>query len=68
MTNPFFVYDKMHYSCDDGDHDLVFLLNERPLLIPGCDQENAVCKLSVIVDRFQRFIDADCSTFFCSSD
>lgn len=66
--DPEMYYMFIHCSCDDGDYDLMFLLNERPILIPGCDPENGVCKLSVIENRFQRFIDADCPVFFCSSD
>lgn len=58
----------VRFDCDDGDHDLIFLLNERPILVPGCDQQTGVCKLSVIVNRFERFIDANCETFFCSND
>ncbi|KAG4073282.1 hypothetical protein HA402_008628 [Bradysia odoriphaga] len=58
----------VRFDCDDEDHDLIFLLNERPILVPGCDQQTGVCKLSVIVNRFQRFLDANCPTFFCSSD
>lgn len=56
------------FSCDGGDHDLIFLLNERPILVPGCDRQTGVCKLSVIINQFQRFIDADCSTLFCSNE
>ncbi|XP_037051603.1 multiple inositol polyphosphate phosphatase 1-like [Bradysia coprophila] len=58
----------VRFDCDGGDHDVIFLLNERPILVPGCDQQNGVCKLSFIVNRFQRFIDANCSTLFCSDD
>jgi len=58
----------VRHDCDDGDHDLVFLLNERPILVPGCDQQSGVCKLSFILNRFERFIGANCETFFCSSN
>ncbi|KAJ6644136.1 Multiple inositol polyphosphate phosphatase 1 [Pseudolycoriella hygida] len=58
----------VRYDCEDGDVDLRFFLNERPILVPGCDQQTGACKLSTIVDRFQRFISADCSTFFCSTN
>jgi len=58
----------VRYDCDDGDHDLVFLLNEKPIWVPGCNQLTYVCKLSEIVNRLQRFVDADCETLFCSSN
>jgi len=58
----------VRYDCADGDHDLLFLLNERPLIIPGCGTENGICKLSFILNRFQRFINANCSELYCSSD
>lgn len=57
----------LNCSCDDGDHDLIFYLNERPILVPGCDQQNGVCKLSVIVERFQRFVGVNCEEVFCSN-
>jgi len=57
----------VRYDCDDGDHDVLFYLNERPILVPGCDQQTGVCKVSFLVQRYQRFIDANCSTFFCSN-
>ncbi|CRK90524.1 CLUMA_CG004138, isoform A [Clunio marinus] len=53
-------------SCADGDHDLLFLYNERPLQIPGC-QFNGLCKLSFIAQTFQRFVGANCSSLFCNS-
>lgn len=55
-------------SCDDEDDDLVFLLNERPILVPGCDQQTGVCKLNVFLERFPRFRDANCEELFCSMD
>jgi len=58
----------VRYDCDDGDHDLLFLLNERPIIVPGCDQQTGACKLSFIVNRFQRFVNANCEQLFCSSD
>ncbi|KAG4069951.1 hypothetical protein HA402_015175 [Bradysia odoriphaga] len=57
----------VRHDCDDGDHDLIFYLNERPILVPGCDQQNGVCKLSVIVERFQRFVGVNCEEVFCSN-
>ncbi|KAJ6644488.1 Multiple inositol polyphosphate phosphatase 1 [Pseudolycoriella hygida] len=58
----------VRYDCADGDHDLVFLLNERPILVPGCDIQTGICKLSFILSRFQRFIGVNCEDLFCSSD
>lgn len=58
----------IRYDCDDDDDDLIFLLNERPILVPGCDQQTGVCKVSVFLNRFRRFIDANCEEYFCSSN
>lgn len=58
----------MPFSCLDGDHDMGFWLNEQPLLIPGCDLSTKLCKLSFILRRYQRFINANCEQMFCSSD
>ncbi|KAJ6643214.1 Multiple inositol polyphosphate phosphatase 1 [Pseudolycoriella hygida] len=58
----------VRFDCDDEDDDLIFLLNERPILVPGCDQQTGVCKVSTFVDRFRRFVDANCEEFFCSTD
>ncbi|KAG4073781.1 hypothetical protein HA402_001005 [Bradysia odoriphaga] len=58
----------IRYDCDDDDDDLVFLLNERPILVPGCDQQTGVCKVSVFLDRFRRFLDANCEQYFCTTD
>jgi len=58
----------VRYDCADGDHDLVFLLNERPILVPGCDTQTAICKLSFILSRFERFVGASCENLFCSSN
>jgi len=56
----------VRYDCDDGDHDILFYLNERPILVPGCDRQTGVCKMSVLLQRFERFIDANCEEFYCS--
>jgi len=57
----------IRYDCADGDHDLVFLLNERPFVFPGC-RADGICKLSAVVNRLQRFVEADCEELFCSTD
>lgn len=56
----------VRHDCDDADHELIFYLNERPILIPGCDRVTGVCKLSDIVDRFHRFNGVNCEDVFCS--
>lgn len=53
-------------SCADGDNDVLFLFNEKPLQIAGC-QSNGLCKQSLILQRFSRFLDGDCSELFCSN-
>lgn len=53
-------------SCADGDNDVIFLHNEKPLRIPGC-QSNGLCKLSLILERFSRFLDVNCLEIFCSN-
>lgn len=53
-------------SCADGDNDLLFLYNEIPLQIPGCDA-NGVCKQSLIIERLGHWLDADCMEIFCSN-
>ncbi|KAJ6633028.1 Multiple inositol polyphosphate phosphatase 1, partial [Pseudolycoriella hygida] len=58
----------VRYDCADGDHDLVFLMNERPILVPGCDTQTGICKLSFILNRFQRFIGVNCADLYCSSN
>lgn len=51
-------------SCaDDGENDLLFLLNEKPLRIAGC-QSNGLCKQSLITQRFSRCSDGDCMKLF----
>lgn len=55
---------KNYFSCADGDDDVLFLFNEKPLQIHGC-HSNGICKLSTILDRFSRFIDVNCMDVFC---
>lgn len=56
------------YECaDSGDNDVLFLLNERPLQLPGCEA-NGICKASFLLERFSRFIDVNCQEFFCTSN
>lgn len=54
----------MFHSCVDGDHDVQFLHNEKPLQIAG---SNGVCKLSLILERFGRFLNATCMDVFCTN-
>lgn len=53
-------------SCDNGDNEALFLWNERPLQIPGC-QANGLCKISTVIARYNRFLNANCESLFCSS-
>lgn len=57
----------VRYSCAGNDDDLMFLINEQPLVIPGC-QSNGICKSSFIRQRYQRFIAANCNTLACSNN
>lgn len=61
-------FEHVFRSSKDGDHDLVFLVNERPILVPGCNVQTGICKLSFIEDRFQRFVNANCAELFCSNN
>jgi len=56
----------VRYDCADGDNDVLFLYNEKPLQIPGCDA-NGVCKQSLILERFSRFLNADCMALYCTN-
>jgi len=55
------------YDCVGDDDDLLFLFNERPLIIPGC-QPNGLCKLQFIRERYSRFNNVNCAEVFCSSN
>ncbi|XP_037028749.1 multiple inositol polyphosphate phosphatase 1-like [Bradysia coprophila] len=57
----------VRYDCDDGDNDLLFLFNEKPLQIRGCDS-NGVCKQSFILERLGRYLDVNCLEVFCTYD
>jgi multiple inositol-polyphosphate phosphatase/2,3-bisphosphoglycerate 3-phosphatase len=54
------------YSCADGDDDLLFLFNERPLQLVGC-QANGLCKQAFVVERFSRFLNGNCDEIYCSN-
>ncbi|KAG4078988.1 hypothetical protein HA402_001643 [Bradysia odoriphaga] len=56
----------MRYDCADGDNDVLFLYNEKPLIIPGC-QPNGLCKQSFLLEKFSRFLRANCEEMFCSN-
>ncbi|CAO1429350.1 unnamed protein product [Diamesa serratosioi] len=56
----------VRYDCADVDNDVAFFLNEKPLVIPGC-QPNGLCKVNMILERYSRFLNANCSNLFCSS-
>jgi len=55
----------IRYDCADGDNDILFLYNEKPLQLLGCET-TGLCKQSLILQRFSRFHDADCMNIFCS--
>ncbi|CRK92187.1 CLUMA_CG005701, isoform A [Clunio marinus] len=54
----------IRYDCDGSDNDVLFLINETPLHIPGC-QPNGLCKMSFLMERFGRFLNANCDEVFC---
>lgn len=56
----------IRYDCAGGDHDILFLHNENPLLIEGC-QPNGLCKLSMLLERLNRYLDVNCSEIFCTN-
>ncbi|KAJ6646430.1 Multiple inositol polyphosphate phosphatase 1 [Pseudolycoriella hygida] len=57
----------IRYNCLNGDNDVLFLMNEQPLLIPGC-QANGLCKVNYIRQRYSRFIGVNCGTLSCSNN
>ncbi|CAG9801859.1 unnamed protein product [Chironomus riparius] len=57
----------IRYNCATGGDDVQFIMNESPLVIPGC-QSNGICKVSHIVDRYSRFINANCDILSCSTN
>ncbi|KAJ6648434.1 Multiple inositol polyphosphate phosphatase 1 [Pseudolycoriella hygida] len=57
----------IQFDCDEGDNDLLFLYNEKPLLVPGCDS-NGVCKQSLIFQRFSRYLNANCMEVYCTNE
>ena len=61
-----FIHD-FNFSCDDEDHDVLFLHNEKPLLIPGC-QPKGLCKLSFLLERYSRFLNANCPEIYCTNE
>ncbi|KAJ6644593.1 Multiple inositol polyphosphate phosphatase 1 [Pseudolycoriella hygida] len=56
----------IRYDCEDGDNDVLFLHNEKPLQIPGC-QPNGLCKQSFLLEKFSRFLDINCSNLYCTN-
>ena len=54
------------FSCTDGDNDILFLHNELPLQIPGC-RTNGVCKQSLVMQRYNRFLNANCDAILCKN-
>lgn len=57
----------IRYDCPGGDNDVLFLINEQPLVIPGC-QSNGLCKVSHIRQRYSRFIGQNCDVLACSNN
>ncbi|KAG5683997.1 hypothetical protein PVAND_013250 [Polypedilum vanderplanki] len=57
----------VRYNCAGVDNDdVLFLMNEKPLVIPGC-ASTGLCKVRDIVARYSRFISANCATLSCST-
>jgi len=57
----------IRYDCADGDNDILFLHNEKPLQIPGCSIDG-VCKQSHIMQRYSRYLNANCDAVFCTNN
>ncbi|CAO1429342.1 unnamed protein product [Diamesa serratosioi] len=57
----------IRYDCPNGDNDVLFMFNEKPLVIPGC-QSNGLCKVSFILQRYSRFLNANCASLYCSNN
>lgn len=57
----------IRYNCPNGDNDVLFLMNEKPLVIPGC-QANGLCKVNYIRQRYSRFLSANCAVLSCSNN
>jgi hypothetical protein len=45
---------------------VLFLLNEKPLMIPGC-QSDGLCKTKYLMQKYGKFIGADCDKLACSA-
>lgn len=56
----------VRYNCAAGGDEALFLMNENPLKIPGC-LSSGLCKVSYIVERYSRFINANCDVLSCST-
>ncbi|XP_037042905.1 multiple inositol polyphosphate phosphatase 1-like [Bradysia coprophila] len=57
----------IRYDCANGDHDILFMQNEKPLQLPGC-QSNGLCKFSMILNRLSHYLDINCSEIFCTNN
>ncbi|CRK90522.1 CLUMA_CG004196, isoform A [Clunio marinus] len=57
----------IRYNCPAGNDEVLFLMNEKPFVIPGC-QSNGLCNVNVIRQRYSRFIGANCATLACSNN
>ncbi|CAO1438543.1 unnamed protein product [Diamesa hyperborea] len=57
----------IRYDCADGENEVAFYFNEKTLVIPGC-QTNGLCKVSMILERYSRFLNANCANLFCSTN
>lgn len=55
----------IRYNCPGGENEVLFMINEHPLVIPGC-QASGLCKVSHIRERYSRFIGQNCSNLACS--
>ncbi|KAJ6621056.1 Multiple inositol polyphosphate phosphatase 1 [Pseudolycoriella hygida] len=54
----------IRFDCDGGDNEILFLHNEKPLQIPGC-QPNGVCKQSYVLQKYSRYLSVNCDVGFC---
>ncbi|XP_037050012.1 multiple inositol polyphosphate phosphatase 1-like isoform X2 [Bradysia coprophila] len=56
----------VRYDCRHDEDEVLFELNEKPLLFPGCDS-NGVCKISVVLNRLSHFAKANCASLYCKN-
>lgn len=58
----------MLYSCpnDQNRHKVQFFLNERPIDFDWCNI--GLCDLSLVLEKYSHFLNADCSSMYCDGN